>query len=29
MRNTFFVTAQIIDKNGYVHILDGGLIYVN
>ena len=23
MRNTFFVTAQIIDKNGYVHILDG------
>lgn len=23
MRNTFFVTAQIIDKNGFVHILDG------
>lgn len=23
MRNTFFVTAQIIDKNGYVHIMDG------
>lgn len=23
MRNTFFVAAQIIDKNGYVHTLDG------
>lgn len=23
MRNTFFITAQIIDKNGYVHIMDG------
>lgn len=23
MRNTFIITAQIIDKNGYVHILDG------
>jgi len=23
MRNTFIVTAQIIDKNGFVHILDG------
>lgn len=23
MRNTFFVTAQIIDKNGFVHIMDG------
>lgn len=23
MRNTFIITAQIIDKNGFVHILDG------
>lgn len=23
MRNTFIISAQIIDKNGFVHILDG------
>lgn len=23
MRNTFIINAQIIDKNGYVHIMDG------